>query len=166
MRRFLLLLVAFSVVALSAVAQERTVSGKVTSGEDGTTMPGVNVVLKGTTIGTVTDAEGNYKLNVPAAGGTLIFSFIGAKTTEIEIGARNVVDLILESDATELSEIVVTGYSDISQKKLVSSVATVNGDAIQNVPMPDINQIIQGRATGVFSTSPSGQPGAAQRIRV
>jgi TonB-linked SusC/RagA family outer membrane protein len=166
MRRVLLLLTASLVLVVSAFAQERTVSGKVTSGEDGTIMPGVNVVLKGTTIGTVTDAEGNYKLNVPASGGILIFSFIGAKTTETEIGSRNVVDLVLQSDATELSELVVTGYSDISQKKLVSSVASVNGEAIQNVPMPDINQIIQGRATGVFSTSPSGQPGAAQRIRV
>jgi TonB-dependent starch-binding outer membrane protein SusC len=76
MRKFLLVLFSF-VFALSALAQERTISGKVTSADDGGGLPGVNVLLKGTSNGTVTDAEGNYKLAVPAAGGTLQFSFIG-----------------------------------------------------------------------------------------
>ena len=82
MKKFLLVCFSFVFALSTAWAQERMVSGKVTSPEDGSTLPGVNVVLKGTTNGTVTDADGNYKLNVPSAGGTLVFSFIGLQTQE------------------------------------------------------------------------------------
>ncbi len=91
-------------------AQERTVSGRVTSAEDGSTLPGVNVVLKGTTVGAVTDIDGRYSLPVPAEGGTLVFTFIGLQTVEVEIGSRTTVDVQMEADVRQLSEVVVTGY--------------------------------------------------------
>lgn len=91
-------------------AQNRTVSGKVTAADDGSTMPGVNVVLKGTTIGTSTDAEGRYTLSVPSNGGTLVFSFIGLSNQEIEIGQRTIIDVSMALDAKQLSEVVVIGY--------------------------------------------------------
>ena len=165
-RILLISLTAFFFVSTQVLAQERTVSGKVTSAEDGSSLPGVNVVLKGTTEGSITDAEGNYTLSVPASGGTLVFTFIGLTMREEEIGSRSTVDVQMQEDVTQLSEIVVTGYSEIEQKKLVSSIAVVGGESIENVPLADINQIIQGRAPGVYSTSPSGQPGAAQNIRI
>ena len=91
-----------------AFAQDRTVSGKVTSAEDGSAVPGVNVVVKGTTIGAVTDLDGNFKLSVPAEGETLIFSFIGFVAQEVEISTRSVIDIQLASDVQQLSEIVIS----------------------------------------------------------
>jgi len=111
----------FSFVLLTALvseswAQERTISGKVTSVEDGSTMPGVNVVLKGTTNGTITDVDGNYSLSVPSEGGTLTFSFIGLASEEVEIGARSVIDLAMSADVKQLSEVVVTALGMTREK--------------------------------------------------
>src|SRR5438045_3555170 len=116
MKKFLLTSCAL-VFALSLWAQERTVSGKVSSAEDGSALPGVNVIVKGTTNGTVTDADGNYTLPVPSSGGSLIFSFIGLKTAEIIIGERSTVDIQLSLDVTQLSEVVVTGTGMATEKK-------------------------------------------------
>src|SRR5258707_6950543 len=107
MKKFLLLCFSFG-FALSVWAQDRVVTGKVTTSEDGSALPGVNVVFKGTTNGTVTDSEGKYSLSVPGSGGTLVFTFIGLKTEEVEIGERTVVDMQLKQDVTQLSEVVVT----------------------------------------------------------
>ena len=104
MKKFLLLCFSF-VFVLSAWAQERVVSGKVTSAEDGSALPGVNVVLKGTTTnGTVTDASGGFSLSVPASGGTLTFSFIGFTTKEEAIGERSVVNVTMGLDVQQLGE--------------------------------------------------------------
>src|ERR1044072_5052817 len=99
-------LAACVAVGSATYAQERTVSGRVTSAEEGSAIPGVNVVLKGTSNGTVTDAQGRYTL--VASEGTLVFSFIGLKSTEAEIGGRSIIDVQMESDATQLTEVVVT----------------------------------------------------------
>src|SRR6185369_10692157 len=107
MKKFLLMCFSFG-FAISVWAQDRVVTGKLTSKEDGSSLPGVNVVLKGSTTGTVSDADGNYKLTVPSSGGTISFSFIGLETVELEIGDRSVVDVSLGSDVTQLSEVVVT----------------------------------------------------------
>src|SRR5688572_29890364 len=89
-------------------AQERTVTGKVTATEDGAPLPGVNVVVKGTSQGTVTNTDGVYTLNVPGTATTLIFSFIGLTTQEVEIGARSTIDLQMGQDIQQLGEVVVT----------------------------------------------------------
>lgn len=164
MRRFLLSLMLMS--SLSLVAQDRVVSGKVSSQEDGSSLPGVNVLLKGTNSGTVTDASGSYRLNVPANGGTLVFSFIGFKTTEVEIGQRNVVDLIMELDVQQLSEIVVTGYGSTLKKEFSGVVATVGSADIEKLPILSANQALQGQAAGVFVNSNSGAPGGGVSVRV
>ena len=95
MKKYLLLsfMLMFAFVYSDTWAQQRTISGKVTSVEDGSALPGVNVVLKGSTAGTVTDIDGNYSLSVPTEGGTLVFSFIGLASEEVEIGSRSVVDI-------------------------------------------------------------------------
>ena len=132
MRKSLLLSLAFVFAAFMAFAQDRTVSGKVTSNEDGSGIPGVNVVVKGTTTGAVTDIDGNFKLSVPADGGTLIFSFIGLESQEVEIGSRSVIDVSMASDAEQLSEVVVTALG-ISREKasLGYSVSTVCGRVLR-----------------------------------
>src|SRR5579872_1085780 len=119
MKKFLLMCFSFG-FAISVWAQDRVVTAKLTSKEDGSTLPGVNVVLKGTTNGTVTDAEGNYKLTVPASGGVLVFSFIGLETFEVEIGERTVVDTQLGADVKQLSEVVVTALNMKADVKTLS----------------------------------------------
>lgn len=109
MKKILLLsFMLLSALITESWAQERTISGNVTDIEDGSTLPGVNVVLKGTTNGTITDIDGNFKLSVPSEGGYLTFSFVGLTTEEIEIGARSVIDLTMSPDIQQLSEVVVT----------------------------------------------------------
>lgn len=157
----------FMSLTLTLIAQERTVSGKVTSAEDGTTLPGVNVVIKGTATGTVTDAEGNYRLNIPSASTPiLVFSFIGLNTTEVAIGDRSVVDISLALDVTQLSEVVVTGYSTQNLREVSGSIAAVKGENIARVPLASFDQALQGQVAGVLIQSQSGQPGAPAAVLI
>jgi TonB-linked SusC/RagA family outer membrane protein len=151
---------------LSVLAQERTVSGKVTSADDGSTLPGVNVVLKGTRTGVVTDMNGDFRISVPSNGGTLVFSFIGYTTNEIEIGTKSVIDVQLASDVTQLSEVVVTGYGTTLKKEFSGVTSTVNASNIEKLPILSANQALQGQAAGVFVTANSGAPGGGISVRV
>jgi len=115
MKTRIILLVAALIVAAGFRPVSRSIMGKVTSADDGSAMPGVNVVLKGTSDGTVTDTQGNYVITVPDQRGTLVFSFIGMKTKEISISSKNRVDVALETDGSELREVVVTAVG-VSKK--------------------------------------------------
>ncbi len=159
MKKILLMCFSFAIV-FNVWAQDRVVSGKVTSAEDGSALPGVNVLLKGTTNGTVTDAEGTYKLTVPSSGGTLLFSFIGMSGSEIAIGERTVVDVSLGLDITQLSEIVVTGSGVATdKKKLGISVEAIAGDKLPQTPSSSIDQALIGKIAGAQISSISGNPG-------
>jgi TonB-dependent starch-binding outer membrane protein SusC len=151
---------------LSLMAQDRTITGKVTSADDASALPGVNVVVKGTNIGTVSDVNGSYRLAVPASGATLVFSFIGFKLQEVVIGERSVVDLSLESDVTQLNEVVVTGYGSTLKKEFSGVTSTVNADDIAKLPILSASQALQGQAAGVFVTANSGAPGGGISVRV
>ncbi|MBK7874103.1 MAG: TonB-dependent receptor [Saprospiraceae bacterium] len=157
-----LLLVLASGIALLA---QRTIRGTITD-DQGEPLIGATVLAKSTSVGSVSDIDGSYTLSVPAGATTLVFSYTGFATQEVQLGASDVVDVSMSPDIAQLSEVVVTGYSETERKKLVASVATVDRKALENVPMPDVNQLIQGRAPGVFSTAASGQPGAAQNVRI
>lgn len=164
MRKFLLVLFSFAFVA-SAWAQERTISGRVTSTEDGGGLPGVNVLLKGTSNGTVTDAEGNYKLAVPAAGGTLVFSFIGYASQEVEVGERSVVDAGMASDVKQLTEVVVTAQSIQQDKRALGySVTSVGGNLVAQKPESDLARLLQGKIPGVNITNTGGVSGTGTNI--
>lgn len=155
------------VLATTAWAQDRIVTGKVSSSEDGSTLPGVNVVLKGTTNGTVTDSDGNYKLSVPSAGGSLVFSFIGLATQEVVIGERNVIDIGLSMDVKQLSEIVVTGTGVATdRRKLAIAVESVTADKLPSTPNASIDQALVGKIAGAQINSVSGSPGAAVSIQL
>jgi TonB-linked SusC/RagA family outer membrane protein len=155
MRRILLFLF-LGVTFFDVLAQERTVTGKITSTEDGSSLPGVNVVIKGTTQGTTSDANGNYSISVPAEGGVLVFTFIGLETKEEVIGNRSVIDTQLASDITQLSEVVVVGYGTQSRRDLTGSISSVSGEAIAVAPVQSFDQALQGRAAGVSITTPNG----------
>lgn len=159
----LVLLLVFAGIA--TVMAQRSVTGKV-SDENGEGLIGATVLVVGTSTGTVTDLDGNFSISVPAGSTKLLFSYTGYAAQEVTLGASNVVDVTLQPDATLLSEIIVTGYSEQEAKKVIASVAVIDNKALENVPMPDVNQLIQGRAPGVLSTASSGQPGAQQDIRI
>ncbi|HEY5823670.1 MAG TPA: SusC/RagA family TonB-linked outer membrane protein [Cyclobacteriaceae bacterium] len=166
MRKLLLLCFAL-LFALGAHAQERAVSGKVTSSEDGSPVPGANVVLKGTTNGTVTDATGAYKLTVPSTGGTLVISFIGMLTIEAVIGERSVVDGALGTDVKQLSEVVVTALGEkVDKDKFASSVSTVQGGSVAKSGETSAVQGLSGKASGVLITRNAGDPGAGAYIQI
>ncbi len=148
-------------------AQERTVTGKVTSVDDGQSLPGVNVVLKGTSTGTVTDVDGNYSLRIPQDGGILVFSFIGLASQEIEVGARSIIDAQMAEDITQLSEVVVTAVGIEREKKALGfAVETVGGNSVQQVSEPDPLRALQGKVSGVNITGSSGAPGSSTRITI
>src|SRR5690606_33159966 len=124
-------------------AQERRISGTVTT-TSGEPLPGVSVIVSGTTTGTQTNSSGAYSLSVPANAGSLTFSYIGYKSNTISIGAENTINVALELASAELSEIVVTGYSTTSKLKSTISSSVVNADALNNITLPDVNQMLQG----------------------
>lgn len=164
MRKTLLLLLAVG-MGVIAYAQTRTITGKVTSSEDGSSLPGVNVILKGTTNGTVTDADGKYSLSTPDGGGILVFSFIGFLTTEVPIGSSSDVSVKMGSDVQQLSEIVVTGVGVATDKRKVAiSVASVMANELPQAPSASIDQALIGKIAGAQITSRSGTPGADVNI--
>jgi len=136
-------------------AQEQLVTGKVTSSEDGSGIPGVNVVVKGTVNGTTTDADGNYRLSVPE-NATLAFSFIGLATEEVAVGGRSVIDVPMRADITQLSEVVVVGYGTQSKRDISGSISTVSGKDIAALPVQSFEQALGGRAAGVQVSVPNG----------
>ena len=165
MRTLLLTLSLAWLTGLGLQAQDRTVSGKV-NGEDGNGLPGVNVVVKNTTTGTVTDIDGNYRLQVPEDANTLSFSFIGYNTVEEEINGRSTINVALTADVSQLSEVVVTGYGTQIKRELTGNIASVSGEQIEDIPVPTLEQAIQGRAAGVFIESNSGKLGQGVKVRV
>lgn len=162
-----ILLLCFSLAFVASVwAQERVVSGKVTSQEDGSPIPGVNVIVKGSTSGTASDVNGNYSIRVQDNNAVLAFSFIGFSNLEVSVGARTTVDVQMAPDITQLSEVVVTGYGTQIKQELTGNIAKVSGEAIQNVPVTTFEQAIQGRAAGVLVTSQNGKLGQGMNIRI
>lgn len=167
MRKILLLTVVVLSTMSMAWAQDRTVSGKVSSTEDGSPIPGVNVVLKGTSNGTATDAEGKYSLVIPAAGGSLVFSFIGLESKEVPIGDLSVVDVSLALDVTQLSEVVVTALNIAVDKDRVGSASSqVGASAIKSSGEATLINGLQGKASGVQIARTSGDPGAGSYIQI
>jgi TonB-dependent starch-binding outer membrane protein SusC len=151
---------------INLYAQDVMVTGKVTSSEDGSGIPGVSVVVKGTSAGTTTDADGNFRISVPSSG-TLLFSSVGFKATEVAIQGRTVVDIQLASDVKQLTEVVVTGYGGaIERRAMTGATSSVSGKQIQNLPLQSFDKALQGRASGVQVTGLSGQPGGAINVRI
>jgi TonB-linked SusC/RagA family outer membrane protein len=167
MKKFLLVCSLLLGFVLSIRAQERVVSGKVTAAEDGLALPGVNVVLKGTTNGSVTDSEGNYKLTVPSSGGSLVFSFIGLSTQEVQIGDKSVIDVQLNLDVKQLSEVIVTGTGvPTERQRLAIAVESVSGDRLPQAPTGAIDQALVGKIAGAQIATVSGNPGAPVSIQL
>lgn len=162
---YLIFFVILSLIGNSLNAQNQRVTGTVTNGDDGSSIPGVTVLVKGTTLGTVTDLDGKYELNVPE-NATLVFSFIGMNTEEVEVGQRNIIDITMVSDVSMLDEIIVVGYGSQIKSKLTGNIASVSGEEIQNMPVPSVQLALQGKAAGVFIESVTGKVTSAARVRI
>ena len=133
-----------------AWAQERTITGKVMAAEDGSSIPGASILLKGSNKGANTDANGTYSISVPSTGGTLVFSFVGSATQEIEIGNRSTIDVKLANDAKQLGEVVVTAVGIQREKKaLAYAITNVKGDILQQRSEPDPLRALSGKVPGV-----------------
>lgn len=156
----LLLLLVFRVSA-----QDRMISGKVTSSEDGSALPGVSVGVKGTTKGTVSSSDGSYKISVSGTP-TLVFTFVGYKKSEISTGSRSEINVSLTSEVSNLEEVVVIGYGVQKKSKLTSSISSIDGKDLANLSTPSFDQQLAGRASGVQVTVGSGIVGQAPRIRI
>lgn len=143
--------------------QQGTVSGKVIDNTGGT-LPGVSVVVKGTTTGTITDADGKYSLYVPANGRVLVFSFVGMKTQEIEIGSQNEINVTLADETIGIEEVVAIGYGTQTRKNLASANTAVKSKDLVGMSTTDARQAIQGKVAGVKVTNNGGDPGAGAKI--
>ena len=155
------------VFVLHAWAQDRTVSGKVTDADSGEGLPGVNVLIKGTSQGVNTDLDGNYKISVPSEGGTLVFTFIGMANQEVEIGSRSVIDVEMKADVRQLSEVVVTALGiEREQRSLGYSVQEVQGDELVNSGETNVINSLQGKVAGVQISGNTGAMGGSSNILI
>lgn len=141
------------------LSQNRSVTGQITSSDDQEALPGVNVILKGTSTGTVTDISGNYSLEVPEQDAILVFSSVGYVTEEVTVGAQSVINLVLDADVTALEEIVVVGYGTQKKATVTGSVSSMKGEEIAALPVPNITHSMAGRMAGVMVRPNGGQPG-------
>lgn len=150
----------------SVLAQEQTVEGTVSDATSGETLPGANVSVQGTQIGTTTDAQGQYELEVPGPNATLVFSFIGYQEQTVQVGDRTQIDVALEEDVGQLDEVVVTGYGTQRRGEITGSVSSVDVAEASIGQNSSAQDLMQGRVAGVSIVENSGEPGAGMRVRV
>ena len=161
-RRYLTVLLVFG--ALASFAQQ-TVSGKVTSADDGTGIPGVNILEKGTSNGTVSDSDGNFRMSV-GSNATLVFSFVGYTAQELAVGSQSTLNVSMQSDVTALSEVVVTGYGTQEKKELTSSITSVKSEDFNKGTVNDPAQLLQGKVAGLNIAKPGNDPNGSYNIRL
>ncbi len=167
MKKVLCYLLFMAFGTLSMFGQARLVTGVVSSAEDGSPLPGVTVAAKGTTIGTITDASGNYQINVPEGIDVLIFSFVGLATQEVGIGNMSEVLVNMESDLLEIDEVVVTAMGIRKEKKALGySVQEINESQISGAKNMDVSKSLQGKIAGVNVKQSSGMPGATSHVTI
>ncbi len=168
MKKVLFFLEILAITGFMTVnGQTINVSGKVTSADDGESLPGVSVIVEGTTIGTVTDINGAYQISVPSDYKTLVFSFVGMVSQTVSLNGRSVIDIEMRTKATELSEVIITAAGIRREKKALGySVEDVDGEQIQQVAEPDALRALQGKIPGVNISGSSGAPGSSTRITI
>lgn len=166
MKNFLLILF-LTAIGFSAFAQTRSISGVVTSAEDGEPLIGVTVQVKGkSAIGTATDIDGKYSLsNIPDKS-TLIFSYVGYQSVEKTLGSDVTLDVVMQPSADLLDEVVVVGYGTVKKSDLTGAVSSVNGESLDKTPAASLSNALQGKVAGVTVNSLTGRPGAGAEVRI
>ncbi len=161
-QKFLLLLL---MLPLSVLAQS-TLTGTVSDSATGQPIPGVNVIIEGTTNGTATDIDGKYTLTNVTEGNRIVFSFIGFANQTVEYTGQSTIDIVMQEDATQLQEVVVIGYGTTTKRDATGSLTTVKTDDFNKGAITTADQLLTGRAPGIRITSAGGQPDAAPNIRI
>lgn len=134
--------------------------------DTGQVLPGVSVTIKGTTSGSISDLNGNFRIDIPAESNILVFSFLGFKTQEVNVGSQTTVNIVLQQFIRSLDEAVVIGYGSVKKSDLTGSVSSIKADELSAVPVTSFDQALLGRAAGVQVTQTSGTPGAETNIRI
>ncbi|MDX1642224.1 MAG: TonB-dependent receptor plug domain-containing protein [Balneolaceae bacterium] len=166
----LLVLLVIGVLAIglsqTLMAQSHNVTGSVISSDTGEALPGVNILIKGTATGTTTDVNGDFSITATAENDTLIFSYIGYETIEEPINGRSAIDIALVPQAIAGEELVVVGYGAVQRRDITGSVSSISNEEIQEVPITDAGQALQGRTPGVVALSAGNRPGQGMTLRV
>lgn len=167
MKKIALFLAFFAIGLQVLVAQTKEISGKVSSVSDGESIPGVSVSVKGTTLGTITDMDGAYRLRVPQDANALVFSFVGMSSQEVIIGNQSVINARMESDNIAVDEVVVTAMGITREKKALGyAVQNVGGDELNRAANTNLGTALQGKVSGVEVSASSGMPGASTKITI
>jgi TonB-linked SusC/RagA family outer membrane protein len=166
MKKILLLFSLFLITSSLVLSQTVQITGTVASSQDGLAMPGVNVTVKGTTIGAITGSDGKYAISAPQTAQTLVFSFIGFKAKEVAIEGKTKIDANLDQDLFNVDEVVVVAYGVKQKRDITGSISTIKGDAIKTIPVQSFDQALQGKAAGVSITLPNGVLNNPAVIRV
>jgi len=161
---FVILLLCLS--SITAFAQEREITGKITDAETGEALIGVTIQVKGTTIGTITDFNGNYSIQVTSGDDVLQYSYVGYEGKEVPVGDKTSINIELKEAATELDEVVVVGYGTQKKSDLTGAVSKVSSDKLTKIPSANMSQALQGRASGVTVRQNSGKPGGDISINI
>jgi TonB-dependent starch-binding outer membrane protein SusC len=159
-----LLFAAFLLVISNIMYAQKIISGKIVD-EAGMNLPGVNVLEKSTVNGTITDLDGNYRLEVQDKA-TIIFSFIGYLKVEVPVNGRTIINITMEPDATKLDEVVVVGYGTQKRSDVTGAVTSLNSDFLKDRPITNIEEALQGQVSGLSISSTGGQPGAATKMNI
>lgn len=156
----------FVLLGIQLQAQDRTVTGRVTASDDGSGVPGASVSIKGTSKGTSTDGDGNYKISVSGPSVILVYSSVGYNTQEVAVGSKGQINVALAADTKALTEVVVVGYGTQKKSQMTGAISSVGAKEIQELPITNARQALQGRAAGVDVVQPGSKPGAGPQIRI
>jgi len=166
MKQKLLLILVITVMSyFNALAQNKTITGKVVDADDGLPLPGVSIKIKGSTLVTQTIGDGTFSISAPADAQTLVISYIGYQTQEVKITGTNL-NIRLVSSANDLQDVMVIGYGTVKKENFTGSAARIDGDILEDRPVSSFEKALQGAAAGVQVTSVSGQPGATSTVRI
>lgn len=163
-RTIILLLLGLS-FGMANAQEKKLISGIINDTETGEPLPGVNVLIKGTSTGTITNFEGKYKLEA-GSNAILVFSYMGFLSQEITVGSQSTINVNLIADAEQLEEVVVVGYGEMAKREVSTAVATVGAQDLEKLPLSRVEQALQGNAPGVIVLQESGSPGAAMTVRI
>ncbi|MDO6492396.1 MAG: TonB-dependent receptor [Cellulophaga sp.] len=160
------LYVLLLLVGISAYGQKTTITGVISSTDDGMPLLGANVLVKGTTIGVVSDFDGNYSISAPSDATTLVFSYIGFKTKEVAINGQTAINVSLELDAAQLDEVVIIGYGTSTKRKMVGAVSTLDTEKLEQTPYMNVGEALQGQVAGLIVQNNGGGPGASPSVSI
>jgi TonB-dependent starch-binding outer membrane protein SusC len=165
MRKIVFAVIALLLFGVQAMAQSRTITGRVTDASNNP-LPNISVTVKGTKTGTTTKSDGTFSINVPERASALVFSGVGFTAQEVAIGSKAIINASMAAASTDIAEVVVVGYQKRTKRDEAGAISSVRGKDIENIPNVSVDKALQGRAAGVLVQSNNGIPGGAINVRI